>query len=277
MTEPQTNSKAEVLGTSIDALNMESAIAAIAKLLIQRRKGYVCLANVYGITEARRDPRLASIYRHAVLTLPDGAPAAWVGRLQGHKEMRRVAGPELMLEVFGRKEFAGVKHFFYGGAETVAQELQKRLTGRFPGSCVVGTYTPPFRELNRAEEDALIKQVRKLKPDIIWVGVGSPKQDYFMQRYLMALDVTLMFGVGAAFDIHTGRVHDAPRWIKSMGMQWLHRLVQDPRRLWKRYLFSNTSFLGHITLQITKLRRYAGTEGQQDLPAEEIPARFGVR
>ena len=255
---------ARVLGISVEALNMERAVERIASELEEHHKGYVCLAGVHGIMEAYRDPCLAAIYASAAITLPDGAPTVWVGRWQGHHSMQRVAGPELMLEVFRRKEFARYTHFLYGGKEGVAERLRERLTSRFPWTRIVGTFTPPFRDLNEAEEHSLIVRVRDLKPDIIWVGISTPKQERFMQRYLRELDTTLMFGVGAAFDFHTGRIQDAPEWIKRIGMQWLHRLMQDPRRLWKRYLRNNPAFLWHIALQLTGLREYPPTPTKVD-------------
>jgi N-acetylglucosaminyldiphosphoundecaprenol N-acetyl-beta-D-mannosaminyltransferase len=251
---------AEVLGVSIEALNMERALQRIAIELKGRRKGYVCFANVHGIMEAHSDPSLAAIYASAAITMPDGAPTAWVGRWQGQQGMQRVAGPELMLEVFAREELANYTHFLYGGKDGVAEELRECLTNRFPAARIVGTYTPPFRDLNETEKRSFIARVRELKPDIIWVGISTPKQERFMHYYLPQLETTLMFGVGAAFDFHTGRIHDAPRWIKRIGMQWLHRLIQDPRHLWKRYLRTNSAFLWHIALQLTGLRRYPPTE-----------------
>ncbi|AXC11268.1 N-acetylmannosaminyltransferase [Acidisarcina polymorpha] len=247
---------ARVLGVAVEALNMNLALERIAGELHERRKGYICLTGVHGIMEAQRDPRLAEIYASAAMTVPDGAPTVWVGRWQGHSSMQRVAGPELMLELMRRKEFAGYTHFLYGGEEGVAQRLRQQLTLRFPWVRIAGTFTPPFRDLNEVEEDALLAAVDELRPDIIWVGISTPKQERFMHRYLHRLNTTLMFGVGAAFDYHTGRIQDAPQWIKVIGMQWLHRLVQDPRRLWKRYLRNNSSFLWNIALQLTGLRDY---------------------
>jgi N-acetylglucosaminyldiphosphoundecaprenol N-acetyl-beta-D-mannosaminyltransferase len=250
---------AKLLGISVEALNMELALNRIAGELEARRKGYICMANVHGIMEAHRDAELAAIYAGSSITMPDGTPTAWVGRWQGHKAMQRVAGPDLMLEVFRRKEFAGCTHFLYGGEERVAEQLRERFTRRFPWARIVGTYTPPFRDLNAEEEQSLIARIRQLKPDIIWVGISTPRQERFMHRYLHRLDTTLMFGVGAAYDFHTGRIQDAPQWIKTIGMQWIHRLLQDPRRLWKRYLRSNPAFLWHIALQLTGLRQYLPT------------------
>jgi N-acetylglucosaminyldiphosphoundecaprenol N-acetyl-beta-D-mannosaminyltransferase len=215
------------------------------------------MAGVHGIMEAQRNPDLSVIFDGSSFTFPDGTPTVWVGRLQGHKQMQRVAGPDLMLEVFRRREFARYTHFLYGGEAGVAEQLQKKLTSQYPWVRIVGTCTPPFRELNSEEEQNLVARVRSLKPDIIWVGISTPKQERFMHRYLPVLDTTLMFGVGAAYDFHTGRLKDAPQWVKTIGMQWLHRLLQDPRRLWKRYLRNNPAFLWHIGMQFCGVKTYA--------------------
>jgi len=263
---------AKVLGIAVEALNMDRTLERIVTELEERRKGYICMAGVHGIMEAHRDPRLAAIYASAAITAPDGTPTVWVGRWQGHRKMQRVAGPELMLEVFRREEFAHYTHFLYGGDKGVAEQLKECLTRRFPHTRIVGTYMPPFRDLNKAEAESLIERVRELKPDIIWVGISTPQQERFMQRYLRQLDTTLMFGVGAAFDYHTGRIRDSPQWVKNIGMQWLHRLIQDPRRLWKRYLRNNTAFLWHIALQLIGLRDYPPTSTRIDAWAPVRPS-----
>ncbi|MGA9719774.1 MAG: WecB/TagA/CpsF family glycosyltransferase [Acidobacteriaceae bacterium] len=241
---------------SVAALDMERAIRCIGAELRARRKGYVCMAGVHGIMEAQRNPDLAAVYEGSSFTFPDGTPTVWVGRLQGHKQMQRVAGPDLMLEVFRRKDFARYTHFLYGGEAGVAEQLQQKLTSQYPWVRIAGTCTPPFRELNHEEEQDLIARVSRLKPDMIWVGISTPKQERFMHRYLPVLNTTLMFGVGAAYDFHTGRLKDAPQWVKTIGMQWFHRLLQDPRRLWKRYLRNNPAFLCHIGMQLCGLRTY---------------------
>ena len=257
--ETRSNS-VKVLGIPVDPLDMESALGRIEDELRARRKGYVCLIGVHGIMEAQRDPGLAQVYARATLMVPDGTPTVWIGRWQGFFSMQRVAGPDLMLEVFRRREFAHFTHFLYGGKEGVAEDLRERLTRRFPWVRIVGTHTPPYRDLNQEEEDSLAVRIRELKPDLIWVGISTPKQERFMMRFLPLLDSTVMFGVGAAFDFHTGRIKDAPQWVKGAGLQWLHRLIQDPRRLFWRYLRNNSSFLWHITLQLTGLREYPQTQ-----------------
>jgi N-acetylglucosaminyldiphosphoundecaprenol N-acetyl-beta-D-mannosaminyltransferase len=247
---------AEVLGVPIHPLHMKSALARVKEELDNRRSGYFCLTGVHGIMEAQRDAGLAQIYAHATLMVPDGTPTVWVGRLQGFRNMQRVTGPDLMMEVFGHEQFATCRHFLYGGKDGVAEELRERLTGRFPWVQIVGTYTPPFRELTPSEEESLAARIQKLRVDMIWVGISTPKQERFMMHFLPKLEFALMFGVGAAFDFHIGRIKDSPQWVKRAGMQWLHRLIQDPRRLFWRYLRNNSAFLWHIALQLTGLRTY---------------------
>jgi N-acetylglucosaminyldiphosphoundecaprenol N-acetyl-beta-D-mannosaminyltransferase len=247
---------AQVLGVDIDAVNMETALNQIVSILNERRKGYVCVAGVHGVIEAQRSQEVAEAYAGSELNLPDGTPLTWVGRIQGHRAMECVTGPSLMLEIFRRPEFAHITHFLYGGGEGVAVELSDRLTREFPWVRIVGNCTPPFRNLTPTEHDDLIATIAAQKPDIVWIGLGCPKQELFMSRYLPLLDTCIMFGVGAAFDFHTGRIRDCAPWIKRAGLHWLHRLLQNPRRLWRRDLYIIPTFLWHITLQLTGLRRY---------------------
>jgi N-acetylglucosaminyldiphosphoundecaprenol N-acetyl-beta-D-mannosaminyltransferase len=268
---------ARVLNVAIAALDMEEAIRRIAAELKAHRKGYICMAGVHGIMETRRDPVLATIFARSRVTLPDGMPTVWIGRWQGHKQMQRVAGPDLMLEVFRRAEFASYTHFFYGGEPGVAEQLRKRFMCQFPWAQVVGTYTPPFRDLTREEERHLIEKIRKLRPDMIWVGISTPKQERFMYRYLPVLDTTLMFGVGAAYDFHTGRIKDSPQWVKTIGMQWFHRLLQDPRRLWKRYLRNNSAFLWQIGAQLTGIKTYTASPAEHVVMTRNAPQSTPLR
>lgn len=257
MTAEKTPAYASVLGIKVDALDMERTLTRIGQALSEQTKGYVCMVGVHGIMEAQRLSGLADTYAKSLLALPDGMPTVWVGHWQGCRKMRRVAGPDLMLEVFRRKKFAGYTHFLYGGKTGVADELATTLTRRFPWTRIVGTYTPPFRDLSQAEEMQLIETIRDRKPDIIWVGISTPKQEQFMRQYLPMLETTLMFGVGAAFDFHTGRIKDCADWIKRASLQWLHRLIQDPRHLWRRHLRNNPAFMWGIALQFLGLRKYS--------------------
>lgn len=245
-----------VLGIHIAPIDMDAAVALLADALERRTKGFVCLTGVHGVMEAQRDASLRAIFADSLLTAPDGMPTVWVGHWQGHTAMRQITGPDLMLEVLSRPEFAGCTHFLYGGKEGVADELQRQLAHRYPAVKIVGTWTPPFRELTLAEEAMLIARVERLQPDVVWVGISTPRQERFMQRMLPRLNTRLMFGVGAAFDFHTGRIQDCPNWVKRAGMQWFDRLLQDPKHLWKRYLRNNPAFVWNILLQLSGLRSY---------------------
>jgi N-acetylglucosaminyldiphosphoundecaprenol N-acetyl-beta-D-mannosaminyltransferase len=262
-----------VLGVQIEPLAMESAVARVEQVLRENQKGYVCMIGVHGVMEAQRNPGVAAAYAGCLIAVPDGMPTVWVGRSQGHEEMQRVAGPDLMLEIFRRPEFASYTHFLYGGKEGIAEELRISFKRRFPWARIVGTYTPPYRDLSRREEEEVIALIHELKPDIIWVGIGAPKQEQFMNRYLPKLETRLMFGVGAAFDYHTGRIQDCAEWIKRAGLQWLHRLMQDPRHLWWRYLRNNPAFLWRIALQLTGLVTYPDVRAPRTIEIEPGSAR----
>jgi N-acetylglucosaminyldiphosphoundecaprenol N-acetyl-beta-D-mannosaminyltransferase len=251
-----THPRCNVLGVRVSAINLNQAVALAEQCIRERGKGYICVTGVHGVMEAQRDEALLDILNRSFMTVPDGMPTVWVGRLQGHQEMRRVYGPDFMSELCARSPRARYRHFLYGGNPGVSEHLASALRERFPGIVIVGTYTPPFRPLNMAEKAALLAQVRESRPDVIWVGLSTPKQEAFMAEYLDQLDTCLMVGVGAAFDIHTGGIADAPTWMKHAGLQWLHRLCQEPRRLWKRYLINNPKFIFHIGLQFLQLRRF---------------------
>ena len=253
---PSTPPRANVLGVGVSAVNPKSAVERLIGAASQKEKGYVCVTGVHGVIESQDDASLKDIQNNSLLTVPDGMPTVWVGRLTGHKTMRRVYGPDLMLDLCEATVQSGHTHFLYGGQEGVADDLKIELERRFPGLQVVGTYCPPFRPLNEEEEAALQAQVAACKPDFLWVGISTPKQERFMSGYINKLDTHVMLGVGAAFDMHLGRINDAPRWMKQTGLQWFHRLCQEPRRLWKRYLINNPRFIARITLQLLGIVRY---------------------
>jgi N-acetylglucosaminyldiphosphoundecaprenol N-acetyl-beta-D-mannosaminyltransferase len=245
-----------VLGVGISAIDMHDALSLSQELIEQHGKGYVCVTGVHGIMEAQRDESLRAILNRSFLCTPDGMPTVWVGRWQGHRGMRRVYGPDYMLQMCKLSTRRDYRHFLYGGNHGVAQKLKHRLAEMAPSINIVGTYSPPFRSLTGAEEDELIAIVREAKPDIFWVGLSTPKQERFMAHYLDRLDTSLMVGVGAAFDIHTGLLADAPQWIKDCGLQWLFRLLKEPRRLWRRYLSNNPRFLWSIGLQLADVKKF---------------------
>ncbi len=248
--------RANVLGVGVSAINMDDAIRLSDSLIRADGRGYVCVTGVHGVIEAQSDQAFRDILNRSFMTTPDGMPMVWVGRLQGHSQMRRVYGPDYMLDLCCFSVQQGYRHFLYGGSPGVAERLAVELTRRFPGLQVVGTYTPPFRPLNSSEDAELCALVTETKPDVFWVGLSTPKQERFMAQYLDKLDVKMMVGVGAAFDIHTGGIKDAPAWMKHSGLQWLHRLAQEPRRLWKRYLINNPKFIWNFGLQLLRIRKF---------------------
>lgn len=246
--------RADVLGVKVSAVNMSRAVAIAEEWIAVGRPGYICLTGVHGVMEAHRDANFRRILNGAVINAPDGMPLSWVGRWQGHRAMDRVFGPDFMSTMCSVSVAHGYRHFLYGGQTGVAEALKRALVQRFPGLQIVGTYTPPFRALTPREEDELFSAIQRTQPDILWIGLSTPKQEKFMAAYLDRLHVPLLVGVGAAFDYHTGRLKDSPRWIKRAGLQWLHRLAQDPRRLAGRYLRTHPAFLWHIALQFAGLR-----------------------
>lgn len=258
----------DVLGVKISAINMELAIKLAEEWIAAGNPGYICVTGVHGVMEAQRDPELLRILNCAVINTPDGMPMSWVGRLQGFASMDRVYGPDFMTEMCRISVERGYRHFVYGGKPGVAQLLSRTLQRRFPGLQVVGTYTPPFRNLNAEEERELVDQVLRAKPHLIWVGLSTPKQERFMAQFVERLKAPLLVGVGAAFDIHTGRIRDCPNWIKRSGLQWLHRLIQEPRRLWKRYLVNNPVFLWKITMQL--MRHSGQSEAYASKPKDKV-------
>ena len=247
---------ANVLSVNVSAIDLKKAVEIADRWIGSGDCGYICVTGVHGVMEAQSDAEFRHILNHACINTPDGMPMSWVGRLQGFSKMDRVFGPDFMLEMCRLSVERNYRHFLYGGQLGVAELLKDALQKKFPGLQVVGTHTPPFRDLTAEEEAEIVTQVQESKPHLLWVGLSTPKQERFMARYVDRLQVPLLVGVGAAFDYHTGRIQDSPDWIKRAGLQWLHRLLQDPRRLWKRYLRNNPAFVWGVLLQTLKLRQY---------------------
>lgn len=258
LNDDATLARTDVLGVHVNVLNMEDAVSLCDAHIRSERKGYVCVTDVHGVIEAQTDPSFRRILNNSYMTTPDGMPLVWVGRLQGHAEMRRVYGPDLLMALCSVSVARGYRHFFFGGKPGVADRLAAKLTAKFPGLQVVGTYAPPFRSLTAAEEKELEARMAETRPDIFWVGLGLPKQERFMAEYCGRLDAKLMIGVGAAFDIHAGLVKEAPQWLKNAGLQWMHRLCQEPRRLWRRYAVCIPRFMWGIGLQFLGVGRAHG-------------------
>jgi N-acetylglucosaminyldiphosphoundecaprenol N-acetyl-beta-D-mannosaminyltransferase len=245
-----------VLGVGVSALTLDQAREIVAGTRGQLRRGYVCFATAHGLGEAHRDPAFRTIYNRSLLTVPDGMPLVWLAHRHGHRQVTRVYGPDLMLAVCDTGRATGLTHYFFGGLPGVAEKLHHNLVARFPGLQVAGTFTPPFRPLTAGEFRRFQADVSARRPDLIWVGLSSPKQERFMAETWRDLETGLLLGVGAAFDFHAGRVRQAPRWMQRSGLEWLFRLAIEPGRLWRRYLVNNPLFALRTAAQLGGLRHY---------------------
>jgi N-acetylglucosaminyldiphosphoundecaprenol N-acetyl-beta-D-mannosaminyltransferase len=241
-----------VLGVGVSALTLPQARDLILGVRGTLRRGYVCVTGVHGVIESQDDAALRAIHNAAWLVTPDGKPLVWLGP----RGVERVYGPDLMLAVCDAGCSVGLTHYFYGGAPGVTARLRTRLTARFPGLAVVGECTPPFRPLTDAEFSALRTDVARTRPDVMWIGLSTPKQEHFMAAHWREFDAGVLIGVGAAFDFHSGRVPQAPRWMQRSGLEWFFRLCMEPRRLGRRYLRNNPRFVWQVLAQKTGLRKH---------------------
>mgnify|MGYP003669403950 CR=1 FL=1 len=230
---PQT---VNILGVNVSAVSLDEAVARIGGFIAAKRRAYVCVRDAHGILRCRDDAVLADVHDRADLVTPDGMPLVWMCKWYGVKTVTRVYGPDLLLAVCGGLMARGVRHYFYGGAPGVGQRLADSLVGRFGGLPVAGVYCPPFRDLSDPELMDICATINAAAPDIVWVGLSSPKQEYWMARARPHLDAAVLIGIGAAFDFHSGEKRQAPRWIQRSGFEWLFRAVTEPRRLGMRYL-----------------------------------------
>jgi len=237
-----TLARVDVLGVGVSAVDMPQAVAEIAGWVTRRERHYVCVTGVHGVMESQRDPELLRIHNASGLTTPDGMPMVWAGHRAGARHMSRVYGPDLMLELCALAAERGWRSYFYGGAEGVPEQLADRLVARFPGLQVAGCWSPPFRPLTPAEDEAVVRRINQADPDLVWVGLSTPKQERWMAAHVGRLTAPVLLGVGAAFDMHAGRLAQAPRWMQRSGCEWLYRLAREPRRLWRRYLTNNPRF-----------------------------------
>jgi N-acetylglucosaminyldiphosphoundecaprenol N-acetyl-beta-D-mannosaminyltransferase len=230
-------------GVRIDPVTMDQAVAAILSAASDGRPLATHLVNAYTLSLAVRDDRFAELLDRGDLNLPDGMPLVWLGRRAGLTHLTsRVYGPELMGHVLDRGRVHGLRHYLYGGTPEVVERLAADLRARYPELDLVGAESPPFRALTADEEADLVARVAASGAQVMWVGLGTPKQDVFVDRFRDRLGIPVL-AIGAAFDFLSGTKRMAPRWMQERGLEWLHRLVSEPRRLWKRYLVGNTMFI----------------------------------
>lgn len=237
-----------VLGVGVSLVDIPSALLRIERWVADGEPNYVCVTGVHGVMESQRDPDLRAIHNRAGMVVPDGMPLVWIARRRGHRFVDRVYGPDLMLASCAASERTGHRHFLYGGAEGVPELLRDRLVERFPFLQVVGTLSPPFRPLTEAEDEDVVRRIHDSGADLVWVGLSTPKQERWMAAHVGRLRA-VQLGVGAAFDFHAGLKTQAPPWMQRAGLEWLYRLLSEPRRLGPRYLRNNPAFLWRLAME----------------------------
>ena len=247
-----------VLGVRVHALQISDVIQEMRRWIKERsRCRTIAVTGMHGVMEAQHDMRFREVLAAADAVVPDGMPLVWLGRLRGFALPRRVYGPELMMNFCEQTATEGYRHFFYGGPPGLAERLAAILGHKFPGLEVAGAYSPPFRPLTPQEDSEIIDMINAAAPDILWVGLGTPKQERWMEEHRKQLRIPVLVGVGAAFDFHAGTKAQAPFWMREHGLEWLFRLVQEPRRLWKRYLVYGSEFVVRVGLELIGAGRNA--------------------
>ena len=228
--------KTTILGIPVNLINMKSAIATIMSSLHKGEAGYICIRDVHGIMQAQADPELRRVHENAMLVTPDGMPLVWIGRARAGNIVGRVCGTDLVDALCAASLDKSIRHYFFGGKPGVAASMAAILQARYPGLSVAGSFCPSFGDVSPEEDARIVEAISAAKPDVIWVGLSSPKQEYWMRDHVGQFKSAILIGVGAAFDFQTGKIARAPVWMQNAGLEWLHRLYSEPRRLWRRYL-----------------------------------------
>ncbi|MCZ6744778.1 MAG: WecB/TagA/CpsF family glycosyltransferase [Alphaproteobacteria bacterium] len=260
-----------ILGVGVSPIDLMEAVARIKGWISRNEPHYVCVRDVHGVVACQKDERLRRIHNQAGMVTPDGMPLVWISRRRGFKNVGRVCGPDLLPAVIGDVQDEGCRHFFYGGDTGVADKLVANLRMRFPGLKVVGTLSPPFRPLTDEEDREVIRQINDSGADIVWVGLSTPKQEFWMADHRKHLSAPVLIGIGAAFDFLAGVKPHAPRWVQRAGLEWSFRLLTEPGRLWRRYLTVIPSFLVLFMLQSLHLKKFPIDGGVKDPHAGNSP------
>lgn len=237
-----------ILGVGIAAINMSWLVEYLQDNVESLSGDYLCVANVHTTVTAFQDEEYRRVQNGGIMAIPDGGPLSSLGRKRGYSFMERTTGPALMQELFELSEKKDYRHYFYGSTPQTLEKLEGELKRRYPKLQVAGMYSPPFRELTREEDVEVIEAINRTKPDFVWIGLGAPKQELWMAKH-QGLIRGLMLGVGAGFDYHAGNIRRAPQWMQKTNLEWLYRLLQDPKRLFKRYWYTNTRFIWNAVIR----------------------------
>jgi N-acetylglucosaminyldiphosphoundecaprenol N-acetyl-beta-D-mannosaminyltransferase len=248
--------KVNVLGTGISAATPQIALQAISRWIESGQRQYVCVCSVHVVMECERDPELQMMVNNAALAVPDGMPLVWLAHLAGQRYVRRVYGPDLMLAFCQLAASRGYTNYLLGSFPGRAEEVARSLTARYPGLSITGTRATLHRPLPADENEVVVQEINTIDPDVVWVGMGTGFQERWMAENRASLNARVLISVGAAFDIHSNRVRQAPAWMQRAGLEWSFRLAQEPRRLWRRYLVGNPLFVLKVVGQRLGLKRY---------------------
>lgn len=235
----------EILKTNINVTNMQDTLAYMETHIDMLRGSYICVSNVHTTVMSYEKEHYRRIQNSAAMALPDGGPLSKYSRLVGFRDAERVTGPDLMVELLRLSGQKGYRHFFYGSTQETLDDMRKTLQRDYPDVVIAGMYAPPFRAITEQEDQEIIEQMNEARPDFIWVGLGAPKQEEWMYDHRGKLNA-VSIGVGAGFDYLAGHIRRAPRVMQALCMEWLCRLMQDPKRLWKRYVITNAKFIKYM-------------------------------
>jgi N-acetylglucosaminyldiphosphoundecaprenol N-acetyl-beta-D-mannosaminyltransferase len=250
----------EVVGIPLGLIDYNDALEWIDATVAAHGRGYVCVSNVHAVMAAAEDAELRSALLGSSVNVPDGQPLVWAINALGHPLAGRVYGPELMARACVRAAETGQRFYLYGGRNQGALvQLALNLRQRYPGIKIVGGYSPPHRPLTDEEQAAVVREINASRADVVWAGIGVPKQEKWMMRMRPLLDAPVLIGVGAAFDFHAGLMPQAPAWIQDSGLEWAYRLAHEPRRLWRRYMRYNPRFMYAFARQLAQHRRATRT------------------
>lgn len=237
-----------IMGVNIAAINMEWLVKYLNENLMDIKGDYICVSNVHTTVTSYEDASYCAVQNGGLMAIPDGGPLSTVGHKRGHKNMARTTGPSLMGEIFKISAEKGYRHYFYGSKEETLEILNQKLIEKYPDIQIAGMYSPPFRPLTKEEDDAVIERINEAKPDFVWIGLGAPKQEKWMAAHQGKID-GLMLGVGAGFDYYAENIKRAPMWMQKSNLEWVYRLIQDPKRLFKRYLYTNSKFIWNAVIK----------------------------
>lgn len=237
-----------IMGVDIAAIDMDWLVDYLNRNVKNLSGDYICVSNVHTTVTAYEDQEYRKVQNGGILAIPDGGPLSSVGQKRGFKNMKRTTGPSLMGEIFKISAAEGYWHYFYGSTDETLEKLYVTLTDAYPGIQIAGMYSPPFRPMTEDEDKAIVERINETKPDFVWVGLGAPKQEKWMAAHQGKLN-GLMIGVGAGFDYYAGNIERAPEWMQKSNLEWVYRLIQDPKRLFGRYWHTNTKFIWNVMIR----------------------------